>query len=1581
MADVKFTVEGKGKNLKKTAQEAGDIGKNVDASNAALDRAGGKQDAYNRREKGIFQTNLSSGKAYSKLAQNIGGGGSSSLVGAYATLAANVFALSAAFHALRDAAQFEQLVEGLNAVGDSAGRNLGHLGERLKDITDNAISAERAMRAVAVGTSAGFSAVQLEKLTTVAKGASIALGRDMGDAMDRLVRGAAKLEPEILDELGIMVRLDEATENYAAKIGKTAAALTQYERRQAFINAINEQGLEKFEEIAASVDPVAYDQLAASLNNLGKAFLGLINGALRPFIDLLANSQAALIGATALFGSTITRQMLPALHNMAGNARQAAKQFAEMNPVITKNIVTSGKLPAAYKKIGKSIKDGTASIEEMAEGQEILNRSQSWYQNMVDKGESHPDYKKNVAGLKNVTKAAEENEKVLKGRLGTLARIQSADALTMAQFGSLRDGWGKLNEGIRNNSLDIDANIEAEGRSITMKDKAGKAAFKYGQRVKFVGAAFVNALPWIGLFTTAAGVLIQVWNSFNPGNALKEAADEAMKAFDRLEEINEKLLRNTAKTNDELKIMRFQYEALGGVLNTVVDVVGEVGQAVFKVQNEQITKIVTDMLTAQRLLDSAQEDLRSAQPADTAFFSGRLAKAEERLQKQKDLLKEIKDGYGKVGTDGVVPMTISLQKAIVQAEIFSKRNAGLGAQIIQTLKQITVSAEDNIADKQLELQNALSPINSYNDAVKNASQITAEFVKQRNKLFQVDTTPFDDLEETLSTMKDSFAATEEMAKVSKGRVAVGMGISRPETLAEAQERLNKALVEELNLRDILGIKTKQEFDTFFQDFEKRNKEMRDHKGKLESLKAVEKEVMKIRKASFFSQVEGLQMLNKATEERRKAEEQDLKNQRDQLNSTIQHLTIEMAFQDDRRKNKKLSEEEQEEANKKFLSYQAQVRKNSKKQDVLDAQIIAKQNEKLTVAQELAREEVARLEDKKVALKLEQDMFKLLQKARDLEATRARNAMMLANLSDKRRRASGDVDLDAAQEFQLAARTRQQRERFIKLEFNMAVKRINLEHNLLKAKIEMQKADNDRWLKRYELENKGDLTGIKEAREINKAFTDAADAYINGMGPLLQERLRLAKLEKDVALETLDVEMKKAKFRAQNMDAFGKGSGSRVLGGGTGAAGVDFVAGILERKKARIAEEKAVARTKAEEEQSALIDKRRASFGFPKLDTLDPTDPARISADKDIQAAGQSAADAVTKASLFSKDTGITERLTTIRSLTAGLNEELKKLGPEGEVAAAVGSGMLNMGTSISAAIDTIESDTDKTAKVAAGFAAVASVINSISQIMAASSRARIAAVDKEIAAEKKRDGKSKASLKKLQQLEAKKEQLERKAFNRQKKMQMASAVASTAAAVAGALGAPPPGPWNIALAALIGAMGLAQLAIISGTSYEGGGTGGNAGAGISQINMGERNNKVDISGGRANVAGEVSYLRGARGSGTSAADFRPAFAGRKYRAAGGAAYVVGEQGPELFVPSVPGRVVSNDDMETATPSNVNFTINAIDAAGVEEVLVEQRGNIIGMLRESANEYGTGFLEEVNEDAYTSTTEGSVYGRA
>tara|TARA_A100001015_G_C14869379_1_gene663693 strand:- start:812 stop:1093 length:282 start_codon:yes stop_codon:yes gene_type:complete len=92
--------------------------------------------------------------------------------------------------------------------------------------------------------------------------------------------------------------------------------------------------------------------------------------------------------------------------------------------------------------------------------------------------------------------------------------------------------------------------------------------------------------------------------------------------------------------------------------------------------------------------------------------------------------------------------------------------------------------------------------------------------------------------------------------------------------------------------------------------------------------------------------------------------------------------------------------------------------------------------------------------------------------------------------------------------------------------------------------------------------------------------------------------------------------------------------------------------------------------------------------------------------------------------------------------------------------------------------------------------------------------------------------------------------------------------------------------------------------------------------------------------------------------------------GKRYRAVGGytTGFMVGEQGPELFMPDTPGEIVAADetqDMLGGGSTNVNFTISAIDAQGVEQVLLDQRENIIGMIRDAANGNGTLFLEGVN----------------
>tara|TARA_R100001443_G_C3359418_1_gene178729 strand:+ start:573 stop:2525 length:1953 start_codon:yes stop_codon:yes gene_type:complete len=69
------------------------------------------------------------------------------------------------------------------------------------------------------------------------------------------------------------------------------------------------------------------------------------------------------------------------------------------------------------------------------------------------------------------------------------------------------------------------------------------------------------------------------------------------------------------------------------------------------------------------------------------------------------------------------------------------------------------------------------------------------------------------------------------------------------------------------------------------------------------------------------------------------------------------------------------------------------------------------------------------------------------------------------------------------------------------------------------------------------------------------------------------------------------------------------------------------------------------------------------------------------------------------------------------------------------------------------------------------------------------------------------------------------------------------------------------------------------------------------------------------------------------------------------------AYMVGETGPEMFVPSGSGKIVPNNKVGNSQPVTVNFNINTVDARGFNELLVNSRGVIINMINSAVNEKG------------------------
>ena len=67
--------------------------------------------------------------------------------------------------------------------------------------------------------------------------------------------------------------------------------------------------------------------------------------------------------------------------------------------------------------------------------------------------------------------------------------------------------------------------------------------------------------------------------------------------------------------------------------------------------------------------------------------------------------------------------------------------------------------------------------------------------------------------------------------------------------------------------------------------------------------------------------------------------------------------------------------------------------------------------------------------------------------------------------------------------------------------------------------------------------------------------------------------------------------------------------------------------------------------------------------------------------------------------------------------------------------------------------------------------------------------------------------------------------------------------------------------------------------------------------------------------------------------------------------------VVGERGPELFIPNSTGQITQSARGTGREAINVNFNINTVDASGFDELLARSRGTITQLINSAVNERG------------------------
>ena len=1486
---------------------------------SSSDKAGKSVDKYGRRTRAAAQMTSNSTKEFSKMQQNIEGGGSGGLVRAYALLAANVFALSAAFGILSRSAQIDTLVESMTQLEIVSGKSIRGVARDLQEASGFGMDFANSLRATSLALSAGFESKQIMELGEVARNAAVSLGRNLPDALDRIFRGVIKVEPELLDEIGLFVRVNEAASKYASKLGVSVGSLTEFQRRQAFANEAIAQGQQKFQAFAdVPIDPFA--KLATTFSDITQNILTFLNKGIGPLVNIISDNKILFGQAFAIIGITLLRLVVPAIGQftlgIAMNAQQAKKSAAESAEQSQAKIAQLREEQVEFAKLRKAklddervaattasqkgpqaqLKVGGRAVSKQLE-QDLKNQvGLKERQVLIEKRLGDLETKRGLKQRKKNTDAAAEL-KLLQAELEIIKKIRAEEQIINFEGpmpGAKKNELADMTRLAAEKSIikadavaGIVATSELEGLSAGFNaigpaiDLAGMKAEQAGIKFGFLDKATIflqgslgtaavkiqkvmmTIMPFISAMMFAIPILTFIAKKVG---FFGEAQGNLSQANKETEETLGMFTKKLDHANEQLKKFRGDKNFKGITDSTLA--LKEATLSTIESLEKQIEafedyKKETNILV--RAINSTVSDFFG----DTA-----LQKIEQNID---DFIEQLRKGGGELTEE-----MDRLVRKLGRREFFF----GIGAEEVR---------EAILTRARLEAEN----FKSIKSAIDGARDSAREFSDSLITKTQVDK-PLGSFKQINENIRIATLRDQERTDLLNEIVADNA------VLALLTEDQRNALTDINNTEE----ERLQVLKDVQLEFERQQELLIQQKGLLGEIKGLRSQVKGLLKFS----VTAIELENKLLNQRRAIELELL----------------------------------QKEVNRKIAAT-----------GITEERL----KELSTVGSLVGREKELKIETENIA-----QVHSAILAIRQLQTEESKEEMRLATQQLK-------IDNDKIK----AA-----------LVFMNVEKKLNAS---LKARVATQNrlaqaqaggGIEDTFATRV-------ATAIEEEEIRNKNLQERIDAEI----AVAQFQFKLAKLELDVIKQRNKVvinEMNARQLELMNKQFSGTMSASEKA---------ELKQLIAERNKIRegnidISMTQNALDQAAEDTANTIIStyaSETEKFGEKLVQTFESTFAGSGIGEGlqnifDLSALGDGKTDAFAELLQLKDKNGdplFTEEQLQMKIFETQLikfGETMEALfGSEGKLVGALASfsaSLLGMSTALAVAFDPNDPlftnnpltnivNEETAGKVAAVAEAISGALAGLSSVFSAYMQNNIKEVDNLIDAEKKRDGKSAESLAKLQALEKKKDAMKRKEFETNKKIMMAQAIASTAAGVAGALASSAVlGPFAAAaLATMIGVMGAAQVAIISKLQYNGGVQ--DIQPTKASLQIGKQSNAVNVAQGA--TAGELNYLRGGNTTGQNLGGAGGAM-GRRGYADGG--IVVGERGPEVITPSAPVDITPNFALGGGT-QNINFSINAIDAAGVEDVLMNQQGNIIRMIREAANENGERFLETVDTQTYGSNT--------
>lgn len=376
-----------GKDLKSLNKEAKETAANFNSvSNAANKTKRNLDGTANRTNR--------AGKDFSRMSQGMGG-----LVQAYATVAANVYALSSAFLVLRRTADLSSMIKSAEDFSNRYGRSVTRITKQIQEATGGALSFAEALPTVNKAISAGVPTQKIEALAIAATKASQTFGGSANEALNRFISASQRGRVEIIQTLGVVIKTEKAYADYAASVGKTAQQLTAYDRQQAILNATIAESQSVFDGV--NIDPNPFQQLLTTMVDLKDTIGIFITDRLTPMFNAFNKSKTAAAAFFAVIIGSIAGRIFPALSTQIADMQ---KRSFEATRNATR-IMQQARNKQSRLILESGVKQNNLTKDELLKRSSLFN---SYYQDRLSK---HKTFGKSLLNQQKQVDAAILNER------------------------------------------------------------------------------------------------------------------------------------------------------------------------------------------------------------------------------------------------------------------------------------------------------------------------------------------------------------------------------------------------------------------------------------------------------------------------------------------------------------------------------------------------------------------------------------------------------------------------------------------------------------------------------------------------------------------------------------------------------------------------------------------------------------------------------------------------------------------------------------------------------------------------------------------------------------------------------------------------------------------------------------------------------------------------------------------------------------------------------------------------------------------------------------------------------------------